>query len=132
QRTAHAILTFNTKESANQAIRFGLSVAGKKVYARKLITEPSRCLKCHSFDGSHMAKDCPQEEDTCGTCGGSHRTSTCTIKDQSNFYCVNCNVQGHATWSRDCPTFNAKWNTHKNRNAESTYRYYLTDDPLTW
>jgi hypothetical protein len=37
QRTAHAILTFSTKEDANQAIKFGLSIESKKVYGRKLI-----------------------------------------------------------------------------------------------
>jgi hypothetical protein len=132
QRMAHIILTFNTKESTNQAIKFRLMVTGKKVYARKLITEPSRCLKCHSFEGSHMAKDCPEDVDTCGTCSGLHWTSECTIKDQNQFFCINCNIQGHAAWSRECLTFNKKWNDHKNCNAEANYQFYLTDDPLTW
>jgi hypothetical protein len=92
QHMAHIILTFNTKESANQAIKVGLMVAGKKVYTRKLITEPSICLKCHSFKGSHIARDCPEDIDTCGTCSGLHRTSECTIKEQNHFFCINCNA----------------------------------------
>jgi hypothetical protein len=131
QCTAHIILTFNTKESANQAIKFGLTIAGKKVYARKLIAKPSRCLKCHSFDGSHKAAECQQEFDMCGTCTRIHRTSACTITDQ-NFFCANCNAQGHTAWDRNCPTFIQKWDDHKNRHAETKYRFYPTEDPLTW
>ncbi|KAG1858092.1 hypothetical protein F4604DRAFT_1589732 [Suillus subluteus] len=118
---AHIILTFNTKESANQAIQFSLMITGKKVFARKLITEPSRCLKCHSFEGTHMAAECQQEFDTCGTCTRLHRTAACTITDQNNFFCVNCNVQGHTAWDRDYPMFIQKWNTHKNQNTQSKY-----------
>ncbi|KAG2153358.1 hypothetical protein DEU56DRAFT_726959 [Suillus clintonianus] len=73
QRTAHVIFTFSAKEGANQAIRFGLSVEGKKVYGRKLIQEPTRCLKCHSYEGTHVAATCPQEHDSCGTCNEQHR-----------------------------------------------------------
>ncbi|KAG1855012.1 hypothetical protein F4604DRAFT_1590880, partial [Suillus subluteus] len=47
----------------------------------------------------------PQEQDTCGTCSGPHRTATCAVTDQNHYRCKNCNVEGHAAWSRDCPTF---------------------------
>jgi hypothetical protein len=93
QRTAHTIFTFNSKEGANQAIKFRLVVAGKKVYRRKLIPEPSRCLKCHVFDGAHIAAECPQENETCGTCGEQHRTSECSIQDPNLFYCKNCDIK---------------------------------------
>jgi gas vesicle protein len=132
QRTAHAIFTFSTKEAANQAIKFGLAVAGKKVYGRKLIQEPTRCLKCQSFDGAHVAAECPQEHDTCGTCSGQHRTASCTVTDQNQHRCKNCNMEGHAAWSRVCPTFISKWESYKNRNEDAKYRFFLTDDPLTW
>ncbi|KAG2108630.1 uncharacterized protein F5147DRAFT_635631 [Suillus discolor] len=132
QRTAHAIFTFGSKESTNQAIKFGLSVEGKKVYGRKLISEPTRCLKCHSFDGSHVAANCPQDNDSCGTCCGAHRTSTCSVTDQNQYCCKNCEEEGHAAWSRNCPTFTSKWENHKKRNEDAKYRFYLTEDPLTW
>lgn len=132
QRTAHIILTFNSRESANHAIKFGLSVASKRVYGRKLLPEPSRCLKCHSFDGSHMATDCPKDADSCGTCGEQHRTAMCKVDDPNNYYCTNCEIKGHAAWSRMCPTFLSKWDAHKRRNDESKYRFYPTEDPLTW
>ncbi|KAG1812203.1 uncharacterized protein BJ212DRAFT_1247207, partial [Suillus subaureus] len=98
QRTAHIILTFNSRESANHTIKFGLSVASKRVYGQKLLPEPSRCLKCHSFDGSHMATDCPKDADICGTCGEQHRTATCKVDDPNNYHCANCEIKGHAAW----------------------------------
>jgi len=132
QRTAHIILTLNSKEAANHSIKFGLSIAGKKVYGRKLISEPSRCLKCHSFNGSHVAATCPDEVDTCGTCGESHRTAECKVVERELFFCVNCNAHGHGAWDRECPIFKQKSDAHKARNEESKYRFYPTNDPLTW
>jgi transcriptional regulator of met regulon len=85
QRTAHAILTLKSKECANQILRFGISIEGKKVYGRKLLPEPTRCLKCHTFDGSHAAAKCPQEHDTCGTCAAQHRTSACKVHQQNAY-----------------------------------------------
>lgn len=132
QRTAHIIVTFNSKEGANQAIKFGLTIEGKKVYGRKLIPEPTRCLKCHSFENTHMAAECPQEQETCGTCGEHHRTAACQVTAQTEFFCRNCDMKGHAAWSRECPTFTKKWEGHKNRNEDAKYRFFLTEDPLTW
>ncbi|KAG1837426.1 hypothetical protein DFJ58DRAFT_610154, partial [Suillus subalutaceus] len=102
QRTAHVILTFGTKEGANQAIKHGLSIEGKK------------------------------EHDTCGTCSNQHRMATCTITDQTQYQCKNCDVAGHAAWSCDCPMFISKWESYKNRNVDAKYRFFLTEDPLTW
>ncbi|KAG2347094.1 hypothetical protein BDR05DRAFT_877440 [Suillus weaverae] len=119
QPTAHIILTFGTKEGANHAIKHGLSIKGKKVYGRKLIQEPARCLKCHAFDGAHIAAECPQEHNTCGTCSNQHRTAACTITDQNHFRCKNCEVDSHAAWSCECPTFISKWESHKNRNKDA-------------
>ncbi|KAG1722078.1 uncharacterized protein EDB91DRAFT_1064058 [Suillus paluster] len=131
QRTAHTIFTFNSREDANQAIKFGLSVASKKVYGRKLIPEPTRCLKCHSFDSNHVVAEFPKEQDTCGTCGAQHWTAECRVDDPKFFYCSNCDIHGHTSWSREWPTFIRKWEAHKRRNEESKYRFFPTDDPLT-
>ncbi|KAG2051730.1 hypothetical protein BDR06DRAFT_889374 [Suillus hirtellus] len=99
QRTAHVTLTLKSKNAANQIIRFGISIEGKKVYGRKLLPEPTRCLKCHVFNSGHIAADCPQEHDTCGTCGAEHRTASCTVDIQELYHCANCKVEGHASWS---------------------------------
>ncbi|KAG2054170.1 hypothetical protein BDR06DRAFT_884870 [Suillus hirtellus] len=132
QRTVHVAVTFTTKEGANQALKFGLAIVGKKVYSRKLLPELTRCLKCQSFDGNHVAAECPQEQNTCGTCGELHRTQTCEVTDSALHACANCKEKGHAAWSRDCPIFNRKWETFKRKNDEAKYIYYPTDDPLTW
>lgn len=121
QHTAHTIFTFSTKEGANHAIKFGLSVEGKKVYRRKLIPEPTRCLKCHSLDRNHIAAACPQEDETCGMCSEAHRTSLCTITDQNSFHCKNCDTKGHAAWSCECPTFKTKWEAYKDQNKDAKY-----------
>jgi hypothetical protein len=132
QRTAHIALSLSTKTSANQIIRHGITIEGKKVYGRKLLPEPTRCLKCHTFDGGHLASECQQEHDTCGTCGEQHRTAECKVIEQTTFHCVNCKADGHAAWSRECPTFKAKWEAHKKRNDEAQYIYFPTEDPTTW
>ncbi|KAG2108903.1 uncharacterized protein F5147DRAFT_531038, partial [Suillus discolor] len=132
QRTAHVTITLNSKIAANQIIRFGLPIKGKKVYGRKLLTEPTRCLKCHTFNGGHIAMNCPNENDTCGTCGAEHRTATCKVDDPAFYHCINCKEDGHTSWSRECPVFTGKWNTQKARNDEARFIYFPTDDPLTW
>lgn len=132
QRTAHTIITLKTKESANQILRFGISIEGKKVFGRKLLPEPTHCLKCQSFNGTHIAAECPQDHDTCGTCGAHHRTATCKVDDPNYFQCANCDCQGHASWSRDCPSFISKWESFRSRSEDSKYRFFPTEDPLTW
>ncbi|KAF8274199.1 hypothetical protein EI94DRAFT_1530040, partial [Lactarius quietus] len=51
----------------------------------------------------HFAKGCPASQDTCGTCGGGHRTSNCDNKEK--VYCVSCKSNNHASWDRECPEF---------------------------
>lgn len=72
QRMAHVAITLSSKASANQAIKTGLVIVGKKVYRCKLLPEPAHCLKCHSFEGAHIAANCTQKHDMCGTCGDQH------------------------------------------------------------
>ncbi|KIK34520.1 hypothetical protein CY34DRAFT_17663 [Suillus luteus UH-Slu-Lm8-n1] len=132
QCTAQVIITLASKANANQAIFDGLVIAGKKVYGRKLLPVPTCCLKCHSFEGGHMAAECTQEHDTCGTCGEQHRTTSCSVNDPSDYYCANCKTKGHAAWSRECSIFKQKWDNNKKRNDDAKYIYFPTDDPLTW
>ena len=78
QRTAHLYLTFNSAELANRAITNGLHICIKKCQIGKYKREPIRCLKCQGWN--HIAKDCIETNDTCGTCAGQPRTSLCTSK----------------------------------------------------
>jgi hypothetical protein len=48
---------------------------------------------------------CPQPHETCGTCGSDeHSTKACNVTEPKQYKCVNCNVNGHASWDRDYPS----------------------------
>ena len=57
QRTVIAIFKLATWEDANQIIERGLFMEGKKVWGRKQLQEPRRCLKCQC-SGEHKAVYC--------------------------------------------------------------------------
>ena len=82
QRSAHLIAKFATTEAANQSIRDGVIIAGKRKWARRMKREPRRCLKCQKYNTRHMAAECSSPE-TCSTCGGNHRTAECEETDPS-------------------------------------------------
>ena len=90
-------------------------------------------MKCQKLGASHITADCMQQHDTCGSCGENHRTTNCTTTDPSNFFSVNCKVNGHAAWDRHCPIFNrlsARFNTNHPKNS---YRHFpIASDPSSW
>ena len=94
QNTAIAIFGFATCEDANHVLENGLYVEGKKVWGRKQVQEPRRCLKCQRF-GEHKAAQCNSAEDVCGRCSKQHRTSECTKKDREKMDCSNCKAVGN-------------------------------------
>lgn len=133
QRFAHLIINCSSPETANTAIRKGLIIAGKRVNVRKLISEPRRCLKCQRFDNPHLARDCRQTHERCGTCGNTeHKTAECKIDDPRDHHCVNCERKGHASWSRECPEFKARRERLLANTPDSSYIFYPTSDPKTW
>ncbi|KAF8511470.1 hypothetical protein JB92DRAFT_3118072 [Gautieria morchelliformis] len=134
QTTAHLILQLRNRTAANTLIRLGVLIAGTRTMARKLTQEAKRCLKCQRLGTAHLAAQCPQPNDTCGTCGEEgHRTSACVITDPTKYRCVNCDRIGHAAWDRDCPTFKERSNKIQQRNPETSMRYFPSSrDPQTW
>ena len=44
----------------------------------------------------------------------------------------NCNSHGHGAWDRECPTFKQKKKAYESRSEDSKYRFFPTEDPLTW
>ncbi|OSX55843.1 hypothetical protein POSPLADRAFT_1084323, partial [Postia placenta MAD-698-R-SB12] len=132
QAVAHLFMSFGSPDDANMVIRDGLIVEGKRVYARKLLPEPRRCLRCHMIGSNHLAAECPNERDTCGTCGKEHRTADCMVQSREDRFCVNCEMAGHGAWDRACPTFRAKYANFARNRPEDEYRYYPTSDPRTW
>ncbi|CAK5279174.1 unnamed protein product [Mycena citricolor] len=137
QRFAHVIMGTDTKDQANRILKHGICIEGKKVYARKLLTEPTRCMKCQLYNTGHMARDCPLTRDICARCAGEHRTSDCTKGDDKR-ECANCKTKGrphkgHGAADRSCPTFTDHLQASLQRNPDAKYRYYpVEDDPSSW
>ncbi|EJF55343.1 hypothetical protein DICSQDRAFT_15589, partial [Dichomitus squalens LYAD-421 SS1] len=132
QRFAHLLVALSSPEAANKVIRAGLVLAGRHVSARKNLVEPIRCAKCHRYNAGHLARDCPQGHDTCGTCARAHRTADCTVKDVEQYRCSNCNERGHASWDRDCPTFLEHLGKMDARHPENCLQFFPTADPDSW
>ena len=132
QRFAHLLLTLTSSAAANTVISTGITIAGKRVTARKNLAEPMRCAKCHRYNAGHLAKDCPQAHEVCGTCGRAHKTRDCTRQDPTYHRCANCNVDGHPTWSRDCPAFLDQLRRTDARYPENRLRFFPTADPDSW
>jgi len=55
QKVVHLIARLRTNEDANQAIRDGLDIASKRMWARQMWKEPWGCLKCQSITARHLA-----------------------------------------------------------------------------
>jgi hypothetical protein len=124
QRFAHCLVQFSSPDTANTVLRNGMSICHKRVYARKKKKEPIRCLKCQMF--GHISHSCSSPIDVCGTCTGNHRTETC--RAYRTFKCANCGDQGdgHASWSRECPTFSRKCQELDDRTPENNMPYFPT------
>jgi hypothetical protein len=128
QRTAHLILTYTNADAANRAITNGLHICNRRCYVERVKREPTRCLRCQGWN--HFAKECKEEVSKCGNCSKGHRTSECPTPEER--ICVSCEVEGHASWSRECPTFIKKLNELNDRNPENTLQYIPTAEPWTW
>jgi hypothetical protein len=127
QRTAHLILTFTNADAANRAITNGLYICNRRCQIERVKREPTRCLKYQGWN--HFARECLEKNDMCGNCAMNHRTSDCPTPLTK--FCVSCKADDHASWSRDCPTFNKKLNDLNDRNPENALQYIPTADPWT-
>ncbi|KAJ7347956.1 hypothetical protein DFH08DRAFT_699083 [Mycena albidolilacea] len=112
QKVAHAIFGFTGLEAVNTLIHNGAWVEGRKVYGRKLLAEPIRCLKCQGVGVDHIAAKCPFEHEVCTRCGETHRTDTCNATND-NRACTNCRREGmphrgHGAADCACPVFQKK------------------------
>jgi hypothetical protein len=132
QQSAHAMLSFTTREAANHAIEHGLFIESKRVSAHKLLREPRRCVKCQQVGTYHIAAECKSIHDVCARCGEMHKTELCTATDPSAFKCTNCKAKGHGAADRKCPYFMEKLVQVQSRDPENKYRFFPTNDPKTW
>jgi hypothetical protein len=127
QTVAHATFIFNSVRDANKCIMEGLLVCSSKVYPSKMKQEPTQYMKCRRW--GHFATECDQPMDTCGTCGGNHRTSTCN--GENGRFCVSCNDHSHASWDRMCPEFARRCAWYDERHPENLLKYFPTEDAWT-
>lgn len=131
QASAHLIVNLTSQVEANRALKDGMVIGYRKVYAQRLTSEPRRCLKCQRFEG-HIAENCPQEHETCAKCAGKHATRKCDAEEGAVGKCSNCNVEGHGAGNRECPIFIRRCENHDQAHPENNYRYFPTSDPWTW
>jgi hypothetical protein len=55
-------------------------------------------------------------------------SSACTSKST---YCVNCEVNDHTSWSRECPMFMRKCRKFDIKHPENSLPYYPSSEPWT-
>ncbi|KAE9394280.1 hypothetical protein BT96DRAFT_746401, partial [Gymnopus androsaceus JB14] len=129
QKTAHAIVSFNTREAANQVIQKGMSIGGKWVFGHRDQKDPQRFMKCQQY--GHITRECTLEKDVCGQCGDDHQTSDCMAAVE-NFHCTVCKQHDHTAADRRCLTLLQKIWECTQRNPEAGYRLFIMDHLDTW
>lgn len=125
QTMAHLAIKYTSPEAANRALLNGIFICGTRTMSIKGKREPIRCLKCHGWD--HLAAGCTKS-DKCGSCAGDHRTSLCNSRE---YFCIPCKSGGHASWSRDCPTFRTKCAQMDSRLPENGMPFFPTNEEWT-
>ena len=123
QSHAFAIITVASAEAANLLIRDGLNICSARIRPTKQKYEPVQCMKCRGW--GHFAGNCTAEKDTCGTCGGDHRTTSCKIT--SKVFCATCKNSSHPSWDRNCPKFIRRCAIYDEKNPENGLVFYPTD-----
>ena len=111
----------------NKIISIGLYLNHSKLRAHKDKKEPLRCLKCQRW--GHFSKDCKEEKDTCGACGGPHREHLCNAY-QTN-YCINCKSTSHGSSDKGCPDYTKRLEELNAKIPEKATPYFLTNKPWT-
>ncbi|KAH9887617.1 hypothetical protein C8Q73DRAFT_748484 [Cubamyces lactineus] len=84
QRTAYLMLTLNSVDQANQALK-GLTLANQQVLVRREVEEPKRCAHCQCYSG-HFARECKTVNEVCANCADTHPTRDCTVADDPSRY----------------------------------------------
>ena len=133
QRLAHLVLSFSNPEVANRIISSGITICNKKCHAEHMKQEPIRCLRCQGWN--HLAGDCVvmiSKCSNCAACAEHHMAEDCN--DPRKRRCISCNVDGHASWSRECPTFLRKVKDYNLRNPNNLLPFFPfpTHGPGPW
>ena len=129
QRAAHAIFTLEDIAVANRCLRDGIYVCGMRIRPNRLKHEPLQCMKCRKW--GHFANACSAEKDTCGTCGGEHRTKDCATSTKDKVHCASCNSDTHPSWDRECPEFVRRRLQYDDNYPENGLTYFPTGEEWT-
>ena len=124
---AFAILSITSADTANKLIKDGLIICSKLTRPSKQKQEPTQCMKCRRW--GHFAAHCQEADDTCGTCGGKHRTNTCDNREK--LHCVSCGDNSHASWDRACPEFTKHCAILDERNLLNSMPFFPTEQDWT-
>ena len=127
QTHAFAILSIASVDTANKLIKDGIVICGIRIRPAKQKQEPSQCMKCRRW--GHFAARCPEADDTCGTCGGKHRTNVCDSREK--LHCVSCGDNTHASWDRTCPEFTKRCAILDERNPLNNMPFFPTEQEWT-
>ena len=127
QSCTHAIFTLSSATDANRILKDGLYICNTHTFPKKRKYEPKQCMKCRKW--GHFAAECRAQGDTCGTCGGQHKTSACSVTGK--WYCISCRADTHASWDRNCPEFLRKCDEYSTFHPENNLMYFPTDKEWT-
>ena len=75
-----------------------------------------------------MAKNCTEDKDTCGTCGGEHQHAKCN--SYRMYFCVNCRSSSRSSSDKECPEYKAQLAILNARTPENSMPYFPTEE--TW
>jgi len=111
QRAGTVVVAFKTEKEANTVVRHGISIAGLRLRAEKMLRTPrtsqcSRCLgfghrdiKCRkAFKCRLCAEEHSSKQHKCGACESTELCQHIKAK------CLNCNGE-HTADSKDCKTY---------------------------
>ena len=79
----------------------------------------------------HLVAECNQRA-VCGTCGKDHQTVECAKTEREAFWCISCNVSGHASWDRLFLGFLAASKQMEEADPEHTYKCFPGQEAWTW
>jgi len=127
QRVAHALMSLNNPKAANKLIESGMYFDYGRLRPYKDKKEPLRCLKCQRW--GHMAKNCTEEKDTCGTCAGEHRHSKCN--SYRTYFCISCKSSSHSSSDKECPEYKTQLEALNAHIPENSMPYFPTEEPWT-
>src|SRR5271156_1912078 len=133
QRFAHALIAVKGRLEASLLIQQGVIVEGQRFKVRKLMEEPKRCFKCQQL--GHMATGCKEIHEICSNCAGAHAGSECD-KTPDKYKCINClkakRPSNPASWDRECPSMSEEKKKKAERDPDSKYRFFPTEEDWTW